>query len=560
MPPLSYKYTGGLPRWIYRALAPEREQLADFRGGLNLRDYPSGLLPTDLAQAYNIEIDRDGRGISAILGYDDGTNLSLAAVPNGGALAAFSSRLGGGVVIVQDMTGLFWRTSDFASFTATMSGSPPPVTAGGVWGVDFTGKIVVAAPKAGVYILDPGTWVWSLATNAVQPEMLAVWQNKVWAIRDPNFPTRVWACNAGTPQTWSTSTDWVDIREPNDDVLTCIVATQEQDFQGRPSLLVYKRRSVHRINSPNAVTGFAFTTLATGVGAFGKNCAVVVQNEVISIDENGLWVTDGVKVPIKAPSTGRGDTASDKVRPLFTILASCGLGSAPYGVADESGICSVVRDNRVYFSLPSGIGNQLNELLCYDASIGAVTLVRWDSVDNPAVAYRYAAMFSTSPQGNVPRYWLLRQGNTVVRQLFVGGPTGGGLPAVVSRWQTAFLSPMGGTRMNARRLHLWARLVDALTLTIYKDFVTSAVSVRTLPGDGPSAVARPRPVWSLGKPRAISFQFDYTRTTLSAFTWDQVGIHWDDAGVTWGPLSADGQGPGCNLYAAFLEVSRGGDI
>lgn len=139
---------------------------------------------------------------------------------------------------------------------------------------DFGSQLVVVHPIDGVFTYDGATW--TNRSTTVKGNCIAAWQNKVWVGGDPSNLPRVWWSNAGSAETWTTATDYVDIRDVDTSEVTALGGGRGMDILGRPGLLVFKYHSTYRINS--ATTG-AYTTLDNRNGAVNDQ-AIAFQNGV----------------------------------------------------------------------------------------------------------------------------------------------------------------------------------------------------------------------------------------------------------------------------------------
>lgn len=342
----------------YRMLSPVDTVQEDFSGGINLRDFPS-IGPTDCGGLVNLRVV--GTKLVAVRPTIAGTNIAGKIIQE----AWWSDTLGCTVARCDD--GRLYNVET----GVILAGSPAVGAATACWVVDFNGVLVLGSVTAGIYTCT-AAGVWALASNAIHPTMLEVWQDKVWAIGDAAFPNRLWACNAGNAAVWTTATDWVDIVEGGIELVS-LISTQEQDYQGRPSLLVYKRRAVVRINSANATTGFSYTILGIGTGALGRRAVAADLGVVVAFDDVGLWRTDGLTTPVKV---------SGKIDPFFgppQMNMPVTLGGTK-----DSVVNGIAKNGRFRFAC-SNFANtgsaSAGATIEYDSPSGAIcTLDPWDPV------------------------------------------------------------------------------------------------------------------------------------------------------------------------------------
>lgn len=460
----------------YRMLSPVAGVMDDFSGGLNYRDYPNND-PIDLNQAINVHIN--GKVISATR---DSTDFFVAVAGRTVKDAWWTDVLGCSIARCDD--GNFYNIDTGAAIAGA-----PNVGATSCWLLDFNGLLVLGSRTAGIYTCTSGG-VWTLATNAIKPAMLAAWQNKVWAIGDPAFPDRFWASNPGNPGVWTTGTDFNEIPEGGTRGLTCIVATQEQDFQGRPSLIVYKRRSAFRINSANATTGFTYTVLGIGTGCIGRRAACADLGVVVAVDDTGIWKTDGVTAPIKI---------SGKMDPLF------GPPMLPAITASATDCDSLV-------SCTSRYGKFYFSYLHPTASLGCVNLLIWDKLTGAFTIYNakgglldFRTLYRDTGSGgdgisifcldgvaNSNHQWRVDDNQALYQtNLMI--------------FETAFFNPLQSKKVTFRRLQLEAQLVGQLNLSIkpdWQDTVKRTYAVQTLANPNPGI--KPYIVPELGRWKSVS--------------------------------------------------------
>ena len=168
--------------------------------------------------------------------------------------------------------------------------------------VEFTGLLVVVHPVDGVFTWNGAGVIGAAVTAAVKGSCVCAWQNKVWVGGDPGNPSRVWWSNAGTAATWTTATDFVDLREVNDFAVTAIGVGNGMDVVGRGSMQVFKGTSAYRIYS--ASTG-AYITIDAYRGAATSESVTSVAGHVYFCNFYGIYRLDGDTVV----------TLSDAIRP-----------------------------------------------------------------------------------------------------------------------------------------------------------------------------------------------------------------------------------------------------
>ncbi|MCR4339997.1 MAG: hypothetical protein NUW01_08935, partial [Gemmatimonadaceae bacterium] len=295
----------------------------DFSGGLNLRDAPSKLEPGDSPDCMNITLDERGGGAKR-LGLLRMNASALAGVPKN---LFYSSALS--VNIIQIGASLY-KTSDWVTVTAFATFT----TSARAGLCDFNGKLVAVHPVDGVFDYDGTTW--SSRNATVKGTTIAPWQNKLWVAGDG---ARVWWSNAGSSATWTTASDFNDLREKDNKACTAIGIGQGMDVAGRPGLLVFKEDSTYRINSSS--TG-SYTTIDSRAGCSGPLALVSLFGYTLAFNKSGIYRCDGNTMEL----------ASSKLEPLFD-KAQINLTYLPDVVAG-------VFQDRAVFSFPFGSAQTTN--------------------------------------------------------------------------------------------------------------------------------------------------------------------------------------------------------
>lgn len=282
-----------------------RFKINDFSGGLNIRDAPSQLADNEASDCMNVVMDERG-GVVKRLGY---TKYNAVQLNTAGLKRLYYSETLG-IMLCQQGSDLY-RTTGGGTWSASVKTF---TTSARVDFTDLAGYIVCVHEVDGVWTSTDGT-TWTQAAGgannmeAVRGRSICTWQNKCWVGGDPNNPSRVWACAAGDPRTWTIASAYVDIRDKDNDIVTCVGAGQGMDAVGRPGLLVWKAESCYRINSSDATSGFTYTTLSTSYGAAGPLAVTSSSSGVVAaISHHGIVVTDGVEAPV---------LVSGKLDPLF---------------------------------------------------------------------------------------------------------------------------------------------------------------------------------------------------------------------------------------------------
>lgn len=439
----------------------------------------------------NITLDERG-GIAKRLGL---TKLNTGAAIDGTNTVQnlfFSTILNTNIVQTQTK---IWKTTDFVTITAVAT----MTTAARMDFCDFAGKLVGVHPVDGVFDYDGTTWASRNAT--VKGNAIAAWQNKCWVTGDPTAgqKARVWWSNINSSATWTTASDFVDLREKDEASCTAIGAGEGMDIVGRPGLLVFKEESTYRINS--STTG-AYTTLDSDIGAASSLSITTLGNRTVAFSKHGLWGTDGVSHPVDLVP---------KLKPLFTTdgLALDQLSKA----------CAGVYRDRMLFSFPRKNSTVNNLTIEYHPQQG------WSVVHD----FGLSCMATNVASGTSKLYG----GKTTVSdayEVFKGGSDDGA--AIASRFQTAWLDVGGDLTTRVRRARISHR--GALDLYVKRDFDTGSGDLNQVPSGtmgagiwntfqwgigiwGPEVGTEiSHDVWELGICQRIALQFKQSGTTSAS--------------------------------------------
>lgn len=414
----------------------EATRLETFDGGLNLRDAPTEIDLAETPDCLNVTLDERGGAVSRLgLSKLNAASL-LPASPDflyystvaDALLAYISSDAGNGKLYKSTNGGVTWSTV-LTTFTA---GAQAAI-------VDFTGvngpRVIVVNTLDGVY-----SFAADLASNVhisggtnnmeeVRGSAIAVWQNKCWVTGDIRADTthsqaRVWFCVAGNEQTWTIATHFVDLRDVDAYQCTAIGAGQGMDVTGKPTLVVYKERSTYRIN--DSTTG-SFTTLHNkGSGASSQKAVASNLGRICSINQQGIWVTDGLAVPIRV---------SDKLEPLFSAE---GLNFAQL----KSWSAAPHRD-RIVFSLPRAGSATNNLVLEYHPAVGWTVPHKLSLGPLATYTKQTSKLFSAAAAGGQ------------VYETFKGGTDDG--VAIAARYQTPWVELGKGDEVRLRQMRVFGR-------------------------------------------------------------------------------------------------------
>ena len=417
------------------------EQLmAGFAGGLNLRDAPTELKPTESPNCWNVTLDERG-GVVKRLGY---TKWNASAVGNKIQDSYYSQ-----------LTGLlFWYSpadgklySDPGTGVLTLrhtftSGSRVSL-------VDFAGKVYTSHPVDGLYESADGvTWAATSkgahTTDIPKGSLCAVWQNKLWIAGDPGNITRVWFSAPGDATDWDSGDNGgsVDVREKDDSAIVALHGGTGFDFQATPGLLVFKRDSMYRINDSD--TG-SYQTVDSNVGAASKNAIVDLFGEAIFVSRRGIYMTKKVTAAV---------AACEQLLPLWDPDSSDDTSMSNW--------CAGYNGDRVYFSIQR-IGASSNDL-----AITFAPLYGWATTGSNAMS---CYQTRTGTQSEI----LIGSSPSVAGQLYKLNDGGSDDGTDIQSWfETRWYQVTNGheARMNLARFLMRGQ---DLTITVFKNFEESGV-------------------------------------------------------------------------------------
>lgn len=420
----------GTPQWrdIRRGLRYQfhQDEVRNFAGGLNLRDAPTELAQNESPDLLNVTLDERG-GVQKRLGL----NLLSNTLSNAPSVMFYSNALGFGLV----MDGAeLKKTTDFVTFTnvhAYSTSDAPGIC-------EFNGKAIIVHKADGLASYD-GTTFTAIAAG---PKGLACvpWQNRVCVIGDPSHKTRVYA--SGTDETdWTvggTGGAWtVDIEDHDAAPLTAIGAGQAIDTQAKPTLLVCKLRSMHRIN--DSATG-AYQTIDLRAGAAGAQAITANLGRIVMMNDLGIWETDGLSAATHV---------SARIQPLFA--------STQINYSQLLNVVAGQIGDRVILSFPFGAAQSTNNYTFeYHPALGWITI------------HDFGLSSCVSQIGSLSYLYGARPGSGKVFNVFHGWDDDSA--AISARFQTRWFTPNGDDYARMRRLRLFGR--GSFSLYFKADFIT----------------------------------------------------------------------------------------
>lgn len=273
-------------------------KIDDFSKGVNVADSPGSVAEGYLPVALNAT----GRGKAVVQRF----GTTKRGVPAATASFVYHSPIFSTYLFVQEGTALKRYT------LGPFMGSPTTIktfTTGAkiaacdfIFGASADRGIVFVHPVDGVFTYD-GTTFSARVGSPVKGDTIAVWQNKVYVGGDSAEPPRVWWCNAGRADLWTTAEDFVDMREINDEQVTALGIGNGMDATGRGGLNVFKRSSAYVIidsETGEYVTIDAYRGAenheAVTAGAGGIYCANNIG--IYRVTDSGLEEIHGAVKPV----------------------------------------------------------------------------------------------------------------------------------------------------------------------------------------------------------------------------------------------------------------------
>jgi len=259
---------------------------SDWSGGINTRDtyeFEHNQIGPDSS---NVSIIEGGKAIRRRTMVSNTTLLPAApAIPT----------LSGGIVVTglwftyAGGTSTYWLQIDNTLYRASVSGGSWTSTKvfSNTNSCDitvFNGEVVIVQVNDGVFTWDGATLTnrSTVATGAT----IAIWQNKVWVANG----TRVWWSNAGDAHTWTTGTDFVDIREKDSNSVTKLLGVGS-------SLIAFKESSMYRFTDSTTGSyqtidwqhGAGYTSTQSVPYSQQFTAVALPGSEVLTVNPDGVF-------------------------------------------------------------------------------------------------------------------------------------------------------------------------------------------------------------------------------------------------------------------------------
>jgi hypothetical protein len=250
----------------------------------------------------------DGSTLTAITGVDDVQTISITGTPTGGTWIA-SLNGASSSAIAYNASASTLQTA--LQLVATIGAGNVVCTGGPLPGTPIVCTFVNALANQALPLIittdsftggsTPATHVNHTTTgrgDAPRGLYLAEWRNRLFVCGSNTYPNRVWWSGAGDATVW-TATNFVDILGPADQITGATAAPNiATSFDGADGILIYKRRSLHRItddsdNVGGVITGGANVLVDTSTGTLSATSIVHQNGRVYAVAQNGIYSTDG---------------------------------------------------------------------------------------------------------------------------------------------------------------------------------------------------------------------------------------------------------------------------
>jgi hypothetical protein len=293
--------------------SPGDETLAVIATGLNGTSAPTfATLNDKLYWTNGVDAVQqwDGSTLTAISGINDKQTVTITGTPTGGTFSlTFNGASSAGIArnaVASAVQSALEATATIGTGNVVCTGGPLPGTpvvctfAGTL--ADTALPVMTADGSLLTGGSTPTVTVAHTTTgrgDAPRGNYLAVWRNRLWVCGSDSFPNRVWWSGAGDATVWTT-TNFVDLLGPEADEITGATAAPNiaTSFDGADGILIYKRKSLHRIvddsdNVAGVFSGGSNVLVDASTGTL-SNTSIVHQNgRIYCVAQNGIYSTDG---------------------------------------------------------------------------------------------------------------------------------------------------------------------------------------------------------------------------------------------------------------------------
>lgn len=298
------------------------------KDGLNFRDQPTAVQLTELVDGMNWRLDERGALVKR-LGFDfyktGGGAVNQTSSP---ITELFCYRKSGStpVIVAATDNGHVQTSPEDGVWTDIRTG----LTAGIRYNFAQLNDVLYTNNATdGLQKWDGTTW--TAIGAGPKGTMMTVWRNRLWVAGDAAHPRRVYWSAILDPTTWP-ALNFVDVPLVADELITGLTTAPNigQGFDGSDGVLVFSRRSTHRItddfdNTGGVVIGGANVLVDGGQGCFAHRTIRQVAGRVYLLGRDGIYSTDGhTQLRLESARIGTG---------FFTDRLALASASTSVGIA-----------------------------------------------------------------------------------------------------------------------------------------------------------------------------------------------------------------------------------
>jgi hypothetical protein len=406
-----------------------------FASGLNLRDQPNQVDPTQAVDLLNIAlIEREG--IRSRDGYSKFTSSALTNRPD--SLAAFYTSSGTAQLIVGNGSRLdALNTSGASTANAAPTASPHFFARFG----GPTAELMFIGNGTDTVRQWNGTAFSTPAYTGTTPNgrFLAVtpWDNRLISARRPgttagNNPATVLFSDQGVPTTF-TAANFVDLVPGDGEAIMGMVAWERYVF-------VFKETKFFRFyGTSTGVAGtpiFNFEAIDDGIGMVSSRALCAGRDGVYFLGRNGVYRTTGSRAELVS---GTLDPFFAGIQPDFFVSSAINLGSL-------TSCAMAFHREQVYLAVPTGTSTTNNRVFVFDPRYNY-----WTLYDIPA-----GAMAPFRPSTTQDLMFAYATGTNDIGRHTTGLTTDAGT-TIASRWSSGWTDMQAPQRKTIRESVLWGK-------------------------------------------------------------------------------------------------------
>lgn len=246
------------------------------------------------------------------------------------------------------------------------------------WFTQANNKVYISNGTDNIHSYDGSTVTDLGNTTYPNAKYTAFWKNYMFVagsgvLNSTTYKNRVWFSNLGTPDTFTTATDWFDVGKSDGQEITGIYPLGE-------FLVIFKRRSVHILTGSNpsewilSASVNNLLTISNGIGCVSAKSIVQVGNDLWFMSDDGMRSVrrnEQGATPLMGIVSGNINTTIDEINWSYA-----------------SKIASVFFDNKVYVAIPTGTSQTNNKILVANTRV---------SLDNPTNPYPWFVYTGWTP-------------------------------------------------------------------------------------------------------------------------------------------------------------------